>query len=160
MDCGQKSAGLVEVQSGRDLALMYICCSHTRVKHHLIPAKWGLGSYMPMWVRVWGFSARVHVLTCLQEPECFPSPELLQSKVFSASWEKTKGSPRVDTASSFQNMFWPGSAAYWFWIFGDLLEAVPQSSSVKSFPEHRSSSCPPPLPLFCAERMETCPGHQ
>lgn len=80
---------------------MYICCSHTRVKHHLIPAKWGLGSYMPMRVRVWGFSARVHVLTCLQEPECFPSPELLQSKDFSASWEKNQREP----ASGYSKFF-------------------------------------------------------
>ena len=30
------------------------------------------------------------MLTCFQEPECFPSPEPLQSKVFSASWEKNQ----------------------------------------------------------------------
>ena len=130
-------------------------CWH-RVKESPCPGSVGLRVSPVHGGQSLGASGNVNtpMLTCFQEPECFPSPEPLQCKVFSASWEKTKWSSRVDTASSLQNTFLARLSCLLIlnlWWFARSTASILQH---EIFPRaQRFSSCPPPV--FCAERMET-----
>ena len=89
-----------------------------------------------------------------RSPNAFPAQNHYSPRFSQLLGKKTKGSSRVDTASSLQNTFLARLSCLLIlnlWWFARSRASILQH---EIFPRaQRFSSCPPPV--FCAERMET-----
>ena len=118
--------------------------------------QWGWGCHLSMEGKVWGL-LRTWTHPCwvvFRNLNAFPAQSHYSPRFSQLLGKKTKGSSRVDTASSLQNTFLARLTCLLIlnlWWFARSRASVLQH---EIFPRaQRFSSCPPPL--FCAERMET-----